>query len=224
MRAGSTNLLRDLVLSPKQLLQVFQPEWCSSSFRPGMGSRWMTWGGGGVGGLAQAIPLCISTAPGPWGPCLVNGWYSHAQGSQRRTEFGKGIAGPEISPEGSQGTLGPSPTSPDNTGETWGQCPQWPGNLEPQCLCSGRYRAGRQSPPWGLEERKQSEGIAGWGGTAGQPWVCLRAEAASEVSHPHQQWHQWKVLSCSFFLGCWLSVILPKGAGSQTYLSWPPEG
>lgn len=42
IKLGRIRRFRFLVVSPKQLLQVFHPEWCSSSPRLGMGRRWMT--------------------------------------------------------------------------------------------------------------------------------------------------------------------------------------
>jgi hypothetical protein len=41
--AGTTRNRRDLDSSPWQEEQAFQPKWCSSSSRLGMGVRWMTW-------------------------------------------------------------------------------------------------------------------------------------------------------------------------------------
>ena len=42
MKLGRIRRFRFLEASPKQLLQAFHPEWCSSSPRLGMGRRWIT--------------------------------------------------------------------------------------------------------------------------------------------------------------------------------------
>lgn len=88
------------------------------------------------------------------------------------------------------GTLLPKPHLPGNTGETWGQRPLWLDNPGPQCPCFGKYRAGRQAPPWALGVESRPWGW--WVETEwqGQHWLCLRGRPGSEVPLPQQVRHQ----------------------------------
>jgi len=43
---------------------------------------------------------------------------------------------------------------PDNSGEIWGQHPQWPGSQASLFQCFCRYKVGTQSPPGDLSRQK----------------------------------------------------------------------
>lgn len=118
-----------------------------------------------AGSTAQAgIHHCAGPQGCPW---AVNTLYSHTPRRGKKAGAGEGHRWGQGRRKGLRVLQCPSSPSPGNTGETWGQCPQWPDNPGPQCQCFGKYRAGRQSPPWVLKGSKQLVGMVGWTGMPG---------------------------------------------------------